>query len=274
MNYLHPADVTIEERSALLERIATERLERKSGDVESVLRSVGGDWPQAIYIKLLHYVVGGKNAKAAEELARRVPYNVVMRERGTLRGVEALLLGTSGLVESTDLYTRLLMEEYAHLEAKYNIVKMGAEEWQTQRIYPHNHPLLRLAQVASMLHRGTITISNILAVRSDAELRTLLDGAASEYWTDLLGGSEPLAPRMGVARRNIIGINFVAPIIYAYGRSLCRNNYREQSIALLRALPAEDNRYVKEWIASGIVPRCALESQALIELSTSGVTPR
>jgi hypothetical protein len=38
-------------------------------------------------------------------------------------------------------------------------------------------------------------------------------------------------------------------------------------MTLLRALPAEDNRYMKQWARYGITPKNALESQALLEAS-------
>ena len=89
----------------------------------------------------------------------------------------------------------------------------------------------------------------------------------SERWCNHLGDATPIAPRLGATRRTLLGINFVAPAIYAYCRSLGHTDYAERSMTLLRALPAEDNRYMKQWARYGITPKNALESQALLEAS-------
>ena len=85
------------ERAATYRRLCLGRLEAKSSVIETMHASSRGDWPQTIYRLLLRYMVTKRNRVAAEQLAQRVPYNIIMRECGTLRGVEALLVGASGL---------------------------------------------------------------------------------------------------------------------------------------------------------------------------------
>lgn len=256
-------------REALFRQHAVSRLERKRGDVEAL----DSDWPQRVYILLMRYLVGAPNREAAMTLARTVPYNIVMRECGTLKGVEALVIGASGLLDifGEDDYMRMLRQEFAHLRAKYSLTPMRATEWQTERIYPNNHPLLRLAQAVAVVRSGAISMSNIVACSTTRDLQQMFSAPASDYWTQLIGGTTPLAPRIGAMRRNILGINFVAPIIYAYGCSQGeqhKETYSKRSLALLATLPAEDNRYMGEWISRGVTPRNALESQALLQLST------
>ena len=257
------------ERELFYRNIATERLERKRDDIEAL----DSDWPQRVYILLMRYLVGAPNREAAITLARTVPYNIVMRECGTLKGAEALVIGASGLLESfgDDDYLRALRQEFAHLRAKYSITPMRASEWQTQRIYPNNHPLLRLAQAVAVVRSGAISMSNIVECGTTRDLQQMFGAPASDYWTQLIGGTTPLTPRIGAMRRNILGINFVAPIIYAYGCSQGeqhKETYSKRSLSLLTALPAEDNRYMSEWMSRGITPKNALESQALLQLST------
>lgn len=256
-------------REALYRQHAVARLERKRGDIEAL----DDDWPQRVYILLMRYLVGAPNREAAMALARAVPYNIVMRECGTLKGVEALVIGASGLLESfgEDDYTRMLHQEFAHLKAKHSITPMRTAEWQTERIYPNNHPLLRIAQAVAVIRSGAISMSNIVECSTTRDLQQMFSAPASDYWTQLIGGSNPLAPRIGAMRRNILGINFVAPIIYAYGCSqgeIHKERYSKRSLELLAALPAEDNRYMGEWASRGITPKNALESQALLQLST------
>lgn len=257
------------ERAAAFRRLCLERLEAKCSVIESMHASSHGEWPQTIYRLLLRYMVTKRNRVAAEQLAQRVPYNVIMRECGTLRGVEALLIGASGLLNlcGESDYAKMLRQEFMHLAAKYSISPMSAEEWDMVCMNQYQHPLLHLVQVAALLHSDAISISNILTCTSTEDLKRMFDAPISEYWCNLLGDATPIAPRLGATRRTLLGINFVAPAIYAYCRSLSHTDYAERSMALLRALPAEDNRYMKQWARYNVTPKNALESQALLQAS-------
>lgn len=258
------------ERAEAYRRITLERLEEKSAVMEAMhASSRGGDWPQTIYRLLLRYMVTKRNRVAAEQLAERVPYNIIMRECGTLRGVEALLIGASGLLDlcgEAD-YASMLRKEFTHLAAKYTIAPMEAKAWSVECLNQYQHPLLHLVQVAALMHSGTITISNILACSSTDDLKSMFGASISDYWCNLLGDATPIAPRLGATRRTLLGINFVAPTVYTYCRHLGHRDYAERSLKLLAALPAEDNRYIKQWARYNIVPNNALESQALLHIA-------
>lgn len=258
------------ERAEVYRRTCLERLEAKCGVIEAMhTSSRGGEWPQTIYRLLLRYMVTKRNRVAAEQLAQRVPYSVIMRECGTLRGVEALLIGSAGLLGlcGEGDYAKMLRQEFTHLAAKYSITPMEAKEWCVECINPYQQPLLHIVQVAALLHGGNITISNILSCSTTEDLKRMFGASISEYWCNLLGDATPIAPRLGATRRTLLGINFVAPTIYTYCRLLNHADYAERSMALLKALPAEDNRYMKQWARYGITPNNALESQALLQAS-------
>ena len=258
------------ERAEVYRRMCLERLEAKCGVIEAMhASSRGEEWPQTIYRLLLRYMVTKRNREAAEQLAQRVPYSVIMRECGTLRGVEALLIGSAGLLDlcGESDYAKMLRQEFTHLAAKYSITPMQAKEWCVECINPYQQPLLHLVQVAALLHGGNITISNILSCSTTENLKMMFGASISEYWCNLLGDATPIAPRLGATRRTLLGINFVAPTIYAYCRLLSRSDYAERSMQLLETLPAEDNRYMKQWARYNVIPKNALESQALLQLS-------
>lgn len=268
---VNPDIVTLSdaERASLYHRLCLERLERKGHDIEVMLQNSHGDWAQTIYRLLLRYLVTKSNRVAAEKLASKVAYSVIMRECGTLRSVEALLIGASGLLElcGDGSYASMLRQEFAHLAAKYSIAPMSIEEWRLECVSPYQHPLLHLVQLAALLHGGNIAISNILCSTSPNNLKEMFGASISEYWCNLIGDATPIAPRLGATRRTLLGINFVAPVIYAYGRSVGLSDYAERSVTLLKNLPAEDNRYIRQWAHYNIVPKSALESQALLQLS-------
>ena len=66
----------------------------------------------------------------------------------------------------------------------------------------------------------------------------------------------------------IIGINLVSVLQFAYGSYTGREALRDSALTLLERLPAEDNRYMREWQSAGVRPRNAFESQALLQLAT------
>ena len=76
----------------------------------------------------------------------------------------------------------------------------------------------------------------------------------------------PLAPLHNPA--NIIGINLVSVLQFAYGSYTGREALRDSALTLLERLPAEDNRYMRGWHDAGLTPRSAFESQALLQLAT------
>jgi hypothetical protein len=45
-----------------------------------------------------------------------------------------------------------------------------------------------------------------------------------------------------------------------------QQQYKDQALSLLQQLPAEDNAVVREWVATGIIPENAAQSQALLHL--------
>ena len=66
----------------------------------------------------------------------------------------------------------------------------------------------------------------------------------------------------------IIGINLVSVLQFAYGSYTGREALRDSALTLLERLPAEDNRYMRNWRNTGVMIRNAFESQALLQLAT------
>ena len=94
---------------------------------------------------------------------------------------------------------------------------------------------------------------------------------ASAYWRThhipgAEGGEHP--KRIGAFKANIIGINLVAVLQFAYGSVTGRETLRDSALTLLERLPAEDNRYMRNWRNTGVSIRNAFESQALLQLAT------
>lgn len=261
-------------RTTLYTKLLFERLERKMQLVESLHQEADRNWNQTFYLLYFRTLGDKTNQEAYLELARRVPYRILLRERTSPHGIEALLLGCSGLLDlyPDDQYTRTLRAEYAHYAAKYDLRTMPASKWVLHEIRPANHPVLRLAQAAVFFRQDELLFERVLYCDNETKVRNLFCIEADAYWRNHpVPGShheEEHPRRLGAFKANIIGINLVVILQYAYGALTGKEHLRERALSLLEALPAEDNRYMRLWRAEGVKPRDAFESQALLQLIT------
>lgn len=262
-------------RSEILNALAFDRLRRKYETVREVYLASGENWNQTFYVMLFRYLGDPANRETYMELARRVRYKTVLRERGeqgALR-IEALLFGGAGLLATlpADDYTRLLQREFDYLGRKYDIGPLRPEQWQTRGIRPANRPTLRLAQLAAFLGQHEFVIERILECRSGTDVYRLFGVEASQYWSSGHRTQDPASERprrVGHFKSDIIAINLVAILQFAYGTYTAQDELLTRAVALLEAIPAEENRYIRRWRDYGICPANAFESQALLQLAT------
>lgn len=267
------SSMDMQHRSEILDSLWRERQERKYNDIVDILNRSDGNWNQTMHTMLLKFIGGFDNGGAAMHLAERVPYAIIMRERSSKRAIEALLLGASGLLalyDSNDEYIAHLAQEYIHLSAKYGIEAMDYREWRTSNVRTHNHPTLRLAQLAACYMDSDITMNSVTQCHRLADIYKLFSGRASEYWLRHFIPytiMEDTLATFGKMKCELLGINFVAQMIYAYGRHTHSEALCTQAYNLLLSIPAEKNRYTEEWNSTSKIISSAIDSQALIQLS-------
>lgn len=267
------SSMDIEHRSKILDSLWRERQERKYNDIVAILNRSDGNWNQTMHTMLLKFIGGFDNGGAAMRLAERVPYAIIMRERSSKMAIEALLLGASGLLalyDSNDEYIAHLAQEYIHLSTKYGIEAMDYREWRTSNVRTHNHPTLRLAQLAACYMDSDITMNSVTQCHRLTDIYKLFSGRASEYWLRHFIPytiMEDTLATFGKMKCELLGINFVAQMIYAYGRHTHSEALCSQAHELLRSIPAEKNQYTEEWNSTSKIISSAIDSQALIQLS-------
>ena len=261
------------QRTELCTALIFDRLSRKMRMVEALRNEAADNWNQTFYLLYFRTLGDRRNQEAYLELARRVPYKTVLRERLAPHAVEAMLFGASGLLElyRNDAYTLDLKRSFEYLAAKYGIEAMEASAWALTEVRPANHPVLRLAQAAEFFTQDEFVMERAMTCRTEEEVRKLFCIEASPYWRThhvpgAEGGEHP--KRIGAFKANIIGINLVAVLQFAYGSYTGNERLRDSAMTLLERLPAEDNRYMREWQSAGVRPRNAFESQALLQLAT------
>lgn len=260
-------------RTSILTSLCFERLQYKADTIIDIYRRSDSDWNQTFYTMFLRSMGGSDNGEAFAELARRVPYAVVLRERDSIDTVESLLTGASGLLQTFEGDRHLLhsLHTFAHLQHKYSIEPMRASQWRTRGIYPQSNPILRMAQAAALLYGVDIITSAILDCRTAEDVYRLFAVAASEYWDTHYTPARTSARKVkyiGRAKCDMLAVNLVAQLQCVYGAYTENETLRERSLSLLESVAAESNRYTKPWERAGVHAANAFESQALLHLAT------
>lgn len=257
---------------SLLVSLVYERLKRKRIDILEILNMTSQNWNETFHIMLFRVLGGMDNREPMTRLARIVSNHVLMRENNSTINLEALLIGTSGLLElyPKDDYTHRLRIEHEHFMVKYGLARMKAEDWNLQSCYRQNHPTLRLAQLAACLHNKELDIHSALSCKTSRDVFNLFRGRASQYWVEHFiphSNIKATTSRIGQFKSDLLGINLVAPMMHTYGIQCCDESLTYKAIDLLKDITAEHNRYTKPWFEAGMEPRDAFLSQALIQLS-------
>ena len=261
------------QRSEICTALLFSRLERKMRMVDALREEASENWNQTFYLLYFRTLGDRQNQEAFLRLARRVSYKTVLRERLAPHAVESLLFGASGLLAlyPHDTYTLNLARNFEYLAAKYDIEPLDAGVWELDEIRPANHPVLRLAQAAEFFIQDEFVMERAMSCRTEEDIRRLFCIEASDYWrTHHIPGiaSDEHPKRLGAFKANIIGINLVSVLQFAYGSVTGRETLRDSALTLLERLPAEDNRYMRNWRNTGVMIRNAFESQALLQLAT------
>ena len=238
-----------------MDALLVERLEERSARVLSRVKDTCGDWEHATFVTLSRNFGFGLNGDAFERWARRISLQEVGKMRDDLFQVEAFFLGTAGLIEYLrpqrgDAEVERMEREYAFLANKFRLQEpMDASEWRYLRTRPQNFPHVRLLQLARLFHEGRARMSSLIEAADVDALHAQFD----------IAGLSP-------ASRNLLLINTVIPLLYAYGMSHHDEMLTERAIRLLEQLPAENNYIIRQWRACGLAVASAADSQALIQL--------
>lgn len=255
-------------------RLLAERLDRKCAEMMEAHAECEQNWNETMYVQLFTWMGDRENKTPFRELARRVRYMFIARERGSLEYLEALLLGTSGLLDlyDDDRYTRTLKTHYEYLRQKYSITAMAPAEWSLGGNNPNNHPVIRLAQLAGFLATREFLFDNLLECRSVEDVHTLFRAEASEYWSTHYTPSRQSdfrRKKVGHFKANMLGINLVVPMMFSYASYMGDQTLKERALDLLEKIACEQGiRRIDEWRAKGVPMQSAFDSQALLELST------
>ena len=254
-----------------MEALLSERLERKTHDIFLLLDAYQTDWNEVFYITLTRNFGFGVNNDAFERLAKSLLLRCIQKQRSSHSQIEAMLFGQAGMLEeeNDDHYYRLLQREYDFLRHKFSLSPMEDFVFKNLRTRPVNFPYLKVAQLAALWVRYDTLFSAILEARSTGEIKKYFRIPPSGYWEThyhFRYASPRKEKTIGENALNILLINTVVPMLFAYGLHNKRPEYCERATRLLESIPPEKNTIVTTFYNAGITVRHAGDSQALIQL--------
>ena len=284
---------------SFLNTLAIERLERKTNDIYTHLKHFKESWDEVFYVLLTRNFGFGLNSDVFERLALSLPFKYIRRHGDNLFQVEALLFGQAGLLEGPgdrrdrgdgetgrsgddgvdaqtgrtrgegEDYFLQLQHEYRFLKRKYSLTPLEGYLFKRMRTRPHSFPEMRIAQLAALLQSSERLFSLVLERERVDDWMSLFFISPSPFWQThySFGKQSPESSgQLGSASRQILLINSVAPVLFAYGKRTAVEGYCDKAIHLLESLKPERNVIVSEFREAGVISRNAFDTQALIQL--------
>jgi len=257
--------------SAWLNRTAIERLEGKVVSIESTFSNFNNDFTQTFYATLLKNFGFKVNALPFELLANYLPITILLKHCDNQVQVEALLLGTAGLLDDffEDKYIQNLQNEFAFLKNKYNLAVLKKEIFKYSRLRPSNFPGLRLAQFAQLICQYPKLFSSPQDFKSVKEITKCLTFELSGYWKNHYkpdGKKSNTDLKLGETSIQNILVNTFSYFFFFYGKKLNKPFYETFALEILEYAAFEDNTKTKKFKSLDCGKRSALNSQGMIHL--------
>lgn len=260
--------------SDCLESLAYERMQRKATQIINLLEYYRGDWEQVCFILFARSLGFGLNSEPFEMLAKSISLSVLHHHSDNNLQIQALLFGQAGMLDMSvhilDEYYQRLCREYYFLSRKYNLRQIPKHLWKYAKTRPANFPHRRIALLSKFAEGGFSLMRKILDAKADQErLFEMFNMSLDDYWNENFAFDYPAKLKSNAISRDsieLILINTVAPLYYAYGNFIGDIEIEESGIDLLASLKPEKNNIVSQWNTHGIKAENALRSQALIQL--------
>ena len=238
-----------------MDALLAERMKERAQKVQDRVNRLNGDWEQATFVTLCRNFGFGLNGDTFERWAMMIPLQGIGKHRDNLFQIDAIFLGMAGLIDDAAQVKGQEMaerwkREFGFLSHKFQLSEpMKASDWKFLRTRPKNFPHVRILQIAELYHSGKAQMSALTEAKDVKEMHRILG----------IGGTSAKS-------RNLLIINTIVPLLYAYGTHRSDEKLIQKAIVLLEELPAEDNYILRQWKACGLGVETAADSQALIQL--------
>ncbi|WP_125722471.1 DUF2851 family protein [Flavobacterium ustbae] len=252
------------------ERLFFERLERKSKFIYQLLGETNQDWEAVLFCLLAKNFGLNTNGNSFLQISKAIPFSVIRKESFEVENLEALLFGTSNLLEAEkeDVYYKDLKFRYFYLLHKYQIEKTHTDPLQFFKLRPDNFPTIRLSQLAALYHKHQNLFSKIIDLKSVNDVYRLLNVSASLYWQNHYQFDKESPKKSKMLSKSFIDlliINTIIPLQFAYS-SVLGESIAEDLIDFINEVTSEKNAIIDKFNSFGIKSKTAFESQTLLEL--------
>lgn len=265
-------------KNAYIDALAVERLHKKSLFFAQLIQYSKNDWDYSFFQAIAKGFGGKINHIPFELLAKSIKLTTLLKHKGNLHEIEALLFGQAGFLDpdlaratgdNPDEYFLALQKDYEYLKQKYQLESIRNELWKFSKIRPYNFPSLKLALMAQLISGQSSLFSRIIECHSISELNTIFELKASAYWNTHYRFNKPskqLIKKLGHSSVQHLIINTIIPFLFVYADKTGRDDIKEKAILWFTELEAEDNNITRGWEKRGFENTNAMQSQGLIEL--------
>ena len=250
-----------------------ERMERKTNALLQLLDEYKNDWNEVFYITLARNFGFGINNDAFERLAKSLPLKIILKHQDSPTQIEALFLGQAGLLEEEtrgrDEYYTKLRKEYLFLRKKYKLKTLEPFIFKSLRVRPNNFPHIKILQLAGIIGKKQGLFAQVLEITEKEEFHSLFVSELSEYWLTHYHFEKASIKKikyLGLQAKQILLINVVVPLFFAYGKKKNSEHHIERAIRLLESLKPENNFIITLFSHAGVNAANACDTQALIQL--------
>lgn len=263
--------------------LQAERLQQKTAAIGRRMQQSVSDWDATYFVTLARNFGFGINTDAFEAWANSFSLLDVIKHRDDPFQVEAIFMGQAGLLTPESIperhreqalkddYYIKLRDEYSYLQHKFNLTPIDHKRWRFLRLRPHNFPQIRISQLVNLFCCRQLGFSQLLECGELGQVRSLLSTKATAYWENHYGfgnTSRRHQKLLSEASLQVLIINTVVPMLFAYGQYIGDEQLIDRSFSFLEQLPAERNSIIDMWRQCGIDVKSAGDTQALIQLKS------
>lgn len=263
------------ELNSFLQKLAISRIQRKVEDIDDLLEKHQGNWNQVVFIQLARYLGSSLNNAALQALAESIDIKVLLKSKSDLKIIEAILFGQTGMLDNdkTDTYFIELKKEYNYQKRLHSLIPLSSVNFQYSKIRPSSFPSFRISQLANLMFHNSFLVEDICALNSMEEIKKSFEIAPHFYWNEHydfdLKQKKQHSLQLGNSSIEMLAINFICPLMFAYGKHRDDEALCEKAVSLMEEIKAEKNNITRVFESRKIKAQNALESQALIELKTN-----
>lgn len=253
-----------------LDRMLTERMELRSGQILAQLKLCRGNWQEVFYRLFVRAFGFHVNALPFEMLAQTLPLTILTQHVHSRFQLEALFFGQSGLLpeETDEEYVSSLLSEYAFLQHKYRLVPLKRQIWKFMRMRPANFPTLRIAQLSACIHLFPGLLQSLI---EGGDIPDFTRAELSPFWQEHYHFNQRALRKVsgfGAASAGILVNNVIAPIVLVYGKQSGQEHLVERALDFFRKSPPEHNRITALFKGHFPAGLRGGDSQAMLHLKT------